>query len=220
MTWALNFYRSNIGMKVVMALTGIVLFGFVVGHMVGNLQIFWGEHILDEYAAFLHEHPTVLWPVRGVLLACLLAHVHAAITLTGRASTARPKGYKKLKRTNYANIGMRASGVFVFLFLIFHLLQLTFGVTLGNAFQHGEVFDNVVAALSNPLWGIIYIVANGLLGLHLYHGLWSMFRTLGVSSTRYDTLARYFAQAFSLLIVVGNVAIPLGVLAGLVPTHG
>lgn len=215
MSWALNFYRSNIGMKVVMALTGIVLFGFVVGHMVGNLQVFWGEHILDEYAKFLHEHPTVLWPVRFGLLACLLAHMHAAITLTSRSSAARPKGYKQIKRSNYATIGMRTSAVFVFLFIVYHLLHLTVGA-VHHDFIHGEVYHNVTSAFQKPAIAIVYMVANLLLGLHLYHGLWSMFRTLGVSSTRYDTLARYFAQSFSALIVVGNVFIPLAILVGLI----
>ncbi|MFT4975845.1 MAG: succinate dehydrogenase / fumarate reductase cytochrome b subunit [Myxococcota bacterium] len=215
MTWALNFYRSNIGMKVVMAITGVVLFGFVIGHMVGNLQIFWGEHILDSYAAFLHEHPTILWPVRGGLLAALLAHMHAAITLTGRSRAARPQGYKKIRTTNYATIAMRASSVFVFGFIVYHLLHLTFGVVHPD-FVHGEVYHNVTTAFQKPVVAIVYMVANALLGLHLYHGLWSMFRTLGVSSSRYDALARSFAQVFSLLVVVGNVIMPLAVLVGLV----
>jgi succinate dehydrogenase / fumarate reductase cytochrome b subunit len=216
MTWALNFYRSTIGMKVVMAVTGIMLFGFVVGHMVGNLQIFWGEEIIDGYAKSLHDHPTILWPIRGGLLSAMLLHMHAAITLTRRSRAARPKGYKKLRRSNYATLGMRTSAIFVFLFIIYHLAHLTFGLGV-EGFEHGHVYSNVKSAFSKPLIGAVYIIANGLLGLHLYHGLWSMFRTLGVSSSRYDTLARYFAKGFTFLIVAGNIFIPVGIMVGFLP---
>ena len=210
MSWLLRFYQSSIGMKVVMALTGIVLFGFVIGHMVGNLQVFWGEHILDSYAAFLHEHPTVLWPVRGFLLACTLTHMHAAITLTARSNAARPQGYKKLATKSYPHTAMRVSALFVLAFIVFHLLHLTFGM-FHPSFVHGEVYNNVTTAFNQPLIAIVYALANLLLGIHLYHGLWSMFRTLGVSSPRYDALARMFARVFALTVVAGNVFIPLAV---------
>lgn len=214
MSWALNFYRSTIGMKVVMAITGVLLFGFVIGHMVGNLQVFWGEDILDNYAKFLHDHPTVLWPVRGGLLAALVMHMHAAITLTRRSNAARPQGYKKIRQTNYAAVGMRTSALFVFAFIVYHLLHMTFGLGI-DTYEEGEVFHNVTTAFRGVGTVVIYVVANALLGLHLYHGLWSMCRTLGVSSARYDALARTGAKVFTALVVLGNVFIPIGVYLGL-----
>jgi succinate dehydrogenase / fumarate reductase, cytochrome b subunit len=210
MSWLLRFYQSSIGMKVVMALTGVVLFGFIIGHMIGNLQVFWGEHVLDTYAAFLQEHPTVLWPVRGFLLTCVLAHMHAAITLTNRSRVARPQGYKKLATQSYAHLTMRISSVFVLGFIVYHLLHMTFGM-FHPSFEHGKVYNNVTAAFNQPLVAIVYAVANLLLGMHLYHGLWSMCRTLGVSSPRYDALARTGARVFALTVVAGNVFIPLAI---------
>ncbi|MEL6344451.1 MAG: succinate dehydrogenase cytochrome b subunit [Myxococcota bacterium] len=216
MTWLLRFYQSNIGLKVVMALTGAGLFGFVFFHMLGNLQVFWGERILDEYAAFLHDHPTVLWLARGGLLTMVLAHIHAAFTLTNRSRLARPKGYKNFQRSNRAELGMRLSSIIVLGFIIFHLLHFTTG-TFHHDYTHGEVYHNVVSAFKLAPIAIFYMLANALLGLHLYHGLWSMFRTLGVSTPRYDGLARNFARVSALTIVAGNVLMPLAGLIGLLP---
>ncbi len=215
MSWLLRFYNSNIGLKIVMAITGVVMFGFVLGHMIGNLQVFWGEEILDGYAASLHDHPTLLWPIRGVLLGSLLAHVHAAVTLTLRSKAARPVGYRKHKRTSRSELFMRITGVAVLAFIVFHLMHLTLGM-FHSSFVHGEVYNNVVAAFSNPLIAIVYIAANLMLGPHLYHGLWSLLRTLGMSNPRYDQLARGFATVFALTIVAGNVLMPLSIMAGLI----
>lgn len=214
MSWILRFYMSNIGLKIVMALTGFGMFGFLIAHMLGNLQIFWGAEIINGYAESLHDHPTVLWPLRLGMIASIGAHIHAAVTLTSRSMAARPEGYKKLKRTKRVELGMRLSGVVVLGFVIYHLLHLTFGSVHSDYIQ-GDVYHNVTTAFANPVVAIVYMVCNVLLGVHLFHGLWSMFRTLGVSNPRYDRLARGLATALTLTIVGGNVFMPLAILAGL-----
>ena len=215
MSWILRFYTSNIGLKVVMALTGFAMFGFLLTHLIGNLQIFWGAEIINSYAEMLHDHPTVLWPLRLGLIGAVGAHIHAAVTLTSRSMAARPEGYKKFKRTKRVEMGMRMSGVVVLGFIIYHLLHLTFGTVHGD-FIHGDVYHNVTTAFANPVIAIVYMVCNLLLGVHLFHGLWSMFRTLGVSNPRYDRLARGAATALTLTVVGGNVFMPLAILVGLV----
>ena len=214
MSWILRFYTSNIGLKVVMALTGFAMFGFLLGHLVGNLQIFWGAEIINDYAKMLHDHPTVLWPVRLGLIGIILAHIHASVTLTRRSMAARPEGYRKLNRSKRVETGMRLSGVVVLGFIIYHLLHLTAG-TVHSDYIQGDVYHNVTTAFANPVVAIVYMVCNVLLGVHLFHGLWSMFRTLGVSNPRYDRLARGAATALTLTIVGGNVFMPLAILAGL-----
>ena len=214
MSWLLRFYMSNIGLKIVMALTGFAMFGFLVTHMLGNLQIFWGAEIINGYAESLHDHPTVLWPLRFGLIGSILAHIHAAVTLTSRSMAARPEGYRKLKRSKRVETSMRLSGVVVLLFVIYHLLHLTFGTAHGD-YIAGDVYHNVTTAFSNPIIAIVYMVCNVLVGVHLFHGLWSMFRTLGVASPRYDRLARNAATVLTLTIVGGNVFMPLAILVGL-----
>ena len=214
MNWILRFYMSNIGLKIVMALTGLGMLGFLVVHLVGNLQIFWEPEIINDYAEALHSHPTVLWPLRLGLIGMILSHIHAAVTLTSRSMAARPEGYKKLKRSKRAELGMRLSGVIVLGFIIFHLLHMTTG-NLHSDYIAGDVYHNVTTAFANPLIAIVYMVCNLLLGVHLFHGLWSMFRTLGVASPRYDRLARAGATVLTLTIVGGNVFMPLAILAGL-----
>jgi len=217
MKWLFRFYRSTIGKKIAMALTGVVLFGFVLGHLVGNLQIFWGSEILNGYAKSLHDHPTVLWPVRMGLLSALFIHIHAAITLTARSRAARPQGYKKVTRSSYATWAMRSSAVFVFVFIVYHLLHMTVGLSwLHPNFEHGKPYENLLTAFASLPVVLIYVSANLLLGMHLYHGLWSMTRTLGLGGERNDKLSKMAAGSFSLIVVVGNVLIPVAVYVGLV----
>ncbi len=215
MSWIFRFYTSNIGLKVVMALTGLGMFGFLVAHLLGNLQVFWDPEIINAYGKALHDHPTVLWPLRFGMIGMVLAHIHAAITLTSRSMAARPVGYRKLQRTRRAEMGMRLSGVVVLGFIIYHLLHMTFG-SVHSDFIAGVVHHNLTVAFKSPIVAVVYMVCNLLLGLHLFHGLWSMFRTLGVAGPRYDQLARYAATALTAFIVGGNVFIPLAILVGLV----
>lgn len=233
MSWILDFYRSAMGKKVIMALTGLVLFGFVLGHMVGNLKLYQGvyeagvhagDHKIDVYGEGLREfgapflgHAQLLWIIRLVLLASVILHAHSAFSLWKLSRGARGSSYRQWspQASTYASRTMRWGGILVLLFIIYHLLHLTTG-NVHPDFEQGEVFHNVVVGFSNPLTSGFYILANLALGLHLYHGLWSLFQTLGVSGPRADQLRRAFAAAFAIVITIGNVSFPLAVLGGLV----
>jgi succinate dehydrogenase / fumarate reductase, cytochrome b subunit len=214
-----GFLASTIGKKIVMASTGIVLFGFVLGHMAGNLQLYLGAAALNGYAVWLREflHGAGLWIARAVLLACVVLHVWAAVALTAVDRAARPVGYREWepRESTYASRTMRWSGVFLLAFVIYHLLDLTFGV-VNPHFVPGDVYHNVIASFRVVPVSLLYIAAMLLLWLHLRHGVWSMLRTLGLAHPRYDTLAHRAAAAFATLVVAGNVSFPLAVLLGVV----
>lgn len=212
-----GFYRASVGKKAVMAVTGVILFGFVVGHLAGNLQIFRGREKLDAYASFLHLEPALLWAVRLILLASVTLHIVASIQLARLNRTARPIAYKRTNRSHssYASRTMMWSGPIVAAFIVYHLLQFTFGVVQPN-YHEGRVFDNVVYGFQRPLVSIAYIVAMILLCMHLYHGLFSMFQSLGVSHPSYTPRIRRVAGAAAILVAAGNISIPLAVMAGIV----
>lgn len=223
--WPIEFYRSAIGKKAVMAVTGIVLLGYVLLHMVGNLKLYAGEADMNHYGEWLRTigepfvpHKGALWIMRGLLIAAFALHIHAATTLTLMNRRARPKGYeggRKYDAANYASRTMRWSGVIVGFFVLFHLADLTWG-NANPDFRSGEPYHNVVESFSNwPIAGV-YIVANLLLGLHIYHGAWSMFQSLGLSLLRFKAWRRYFAAGFAAVIVIGNISFPIAVLAGIV----
>ena len=217
----LSFYQTTLGKKVVMAISGVVLIGFVIGHMAGNLQIFLGQEKLDAYAEFLHSMPALLWGTRVVLLVSVFAHFMSAFSLWKQNKAARPQGYARQvnQATTYAARTMRWGGVIVLLFIIYHLLHLTIGVPVaGEPITHGKVFNNVVTGFSNPAVAGFYIIAQICLGLHLYHGTWSLMQTLGLNHDKYNQLRRKIATSVSLLITVGNISIPVAVLAGLLST--
>jgi succinate dehydrogenase / fumarate reductase cytochrome b subunit len=219
MSQAPDFFGSSIGRKVVMAVTGLILFGFVLGHMLGNLQVYLGPEALNHYAVFLRQmlHGTGLWVVRAVLLASVSLHIWAATSLTLESWRARPIGYReqKWKESTYASRTMRWGGVIIFLFVIYHLLHFTTGTAHPN-FIEGDVYHNFVTGFQSVPVSIAYIVAMIALGLHLRHGVWSMCQTLGVSHPRYIRLAHIAAWGFAVLIVVGNISFPVTVLAGIV----
>jgi succinate dehydrogenase / fumarate reductase cytochrome b subunit len=210
-------FQSVIGKKVVMALTGFVLFGFVMGHMVGNLQVFSGPEKLNKYAEFLQGLGGALWAVRLVLLSCVVLHIVSAYQLWRNKSEARPQAYMKKASiaTSYAARTMIVSGPIIACFLIYHLLHFTTGQAHPE-FVKGDVYRNVVTGFSNPAVSLFYMVANVLLAMHLYHGVWSMFQTLGVNHPRYTPILRNFAKLFGFIIGAGNVSMPLAVLAGIV----
>jgi len=216
-----------------MAITGIMLLGFVVSHMIGNLKIFIGvvEHNgeqiydLDVYGEFLREilvpilpRTVFLWLLRGGLITATILHVHSTYALSRMNLTSSIK-YKK-KQTwlaaNFASRSMRYSGVIVFFYGIFHLADLTWGVVPGYEFQRGEVQWNVTQSLSNPVVAAFYIIANILLAIHIYHGAYSMFQSLGINNPRYNSLRRSLAKSLAGLILVGNVAFPVAILTGAV----
>ena len=213
----LPYVESTIGRKVVMAVTGVVLFGFVLGHFVGNLTLYLGPEAINGYSRFLHGflHGGGLWVARGGLLASAILHVWSATSLTLESWAARPVGYRrwKAKDSTYASRTMRWGGVILFAFIVFHLLHFTFG-SVHPDFRTGEVYHNVVSGFQAWPVSLFYIVAMLLLGLHLDHGVWSLCQTLGLSHPTYKRWARAAARGFAVLIVVGNCSFPVAVLAG------
>ena len=220
---ASRFYDATIGKKAVMAVSGVVLFGFIVGHLVGNLQIYAGADKVNHYAKFLQSMPSVLWGVRITLLLLVILHVWSSFQLWLLAREARPVAYKKKSNPNssYASRTMIWSGPIIGAFVIYHLLHFTFGTVLPGGLarlENGDldVYRNLITGFSQPLVTLFYVIAVSLLGVHLYHGLWSMFQSLGVSHPSYTPRFKQFAAAASILISAGNISIPLSVLAGLV----
>lgn len=211
------FYGATVGKKAVMAVSGAALLLFVVGHLAGNLQIFLGAEKLNDYAAMLRGAPGLLWLARIGLLAALAAHVIASAQIVLANRRARPIGYaaKRDVETTYAARTMAISGPLVLLYVVYHLMMFTFLVT-GPGYSPTDVYRNVVSAFQSPVISGVYIAAMLLLGLHLYHGAWSMLHTLGISSPRYRWLRRGLAPVVAGAITAGYVSIPLAVLAGLV----
>jgi succinate dehydrogenase / fumarate reductase cytochrome b subunit len=214
-----TFLRSSLGLKIVMALTGVILFGFVVAHMVGNLQVYLGPEAMNAYAVSLRAlgHGTALWVARAVLLVAVGLHIWSAWRLTLMNRAARPVGYREVERreSTYASRTMRWSGVILLLFVVYHLLHFTFGPrAVHPRFVHGDVYHNFVTGFQNPLVSGFYILAMLFLGLHLYHGAWSFMQTLGLSHPRYNRLRQAFAAFLTLVVVAGNVSFPVAVLTG------
>lgn len=226
MSWFSDFNRSAVGKKTVMAVTGIMLFGFVLIHMIGNLHLYEGPQYLNDYGRFLRQvgAPAIpphvaLWLARLVLLGAVVLHIWSAwqVTLLNRA--ARPQRYVQHKtvQATYAARTMRWGGVIIALFVVFHILNLTTGtIHPGGPFVEGEVYNNVVTGFRVWWVSLFYIVAQVALGFHLYHGLWSMFQSLGWSHKRFNLWRNTFAHAFAWLITLANISFPLAVLTGLV----
>ncbi len=219
-----GFYGSSLGKKAVMAVTGLVLFGFILGHLVGNLKLYQGQAVFDAYAEHLRElgapflgEGQFLWLFRAALLLAVAFHIHAAWALTVQNRRARPAGYEVEDRhqSTYAARTMRWGGVIILLFVIYHLLHLTFG-TAHPDFVPGKVFQNVIVGFSIPWVAIFYVVANLALGLHLHHGLWSLFQSLGWNHPKLNPWRRRFAALFAILVTLGNVSFPIAVLTGVV----
>ena len=213
-----------------MAVSGIALMGFVLFHMIGNLKMYLGEADLNEYAEFLKKllYPlapkeSVLWILRLGLIGMLALHLHAAWSLTVLNRKARPVRYQSARdyqEASLASRSMRLTGIVVLLFVVWHLLDLTFGVvnTVGTdgVFDRQEVYANVVRSFERWPVAVFYIVANVLLGVHLSHGAWSIFQSLGWNNPRFNAWRVAFARGFAAIIVIGNVSFPIAVLAGIV----
>jgi succinate dehydrogenase cytochrome b subunit len=213
------YLRSSIGRKVIMAVTGAILLGFVLGHMIGNLTVYLGPEAINGYALFLRQflHGAGLWVARAVLLAAVILHIWSATSLTLTSRRARPVAYaeQKWRESTYASRTMRWSGVLIFVFVVYHLMHFTFGNAHPD-FVPGEVFHNFVTGFQNPVVSGFYIAAMLALGLHLYHGVWSMMQTVGLSHPRYDTLRHAFATLVAVVVVLGNVSFPVAVLTGFI----
>lgn len=212
---AVRFWDSTNGKKALMAVSGLILFLFVLGHMLGNLQVFEGPDQFNKYAVLLRILPEVLWAVRIVLLVMVIIHIVTAVQLAIRKKQARPIGYAKKGNTvsSYASRTMYWSGPILLAFIIYHLLDLTVGKVNPN-FTEGDVYHNVIASFSNPIVSAWYIFSMLLLALHLRHGAWSMFQSLGVAHPRHNAFLKKAAIVFAVVIFAGFSAVPVGVLTG------
>jgi succinate dehydrogenase / fumarate reductase, cytochrome b subunit len=239
MTGVMTLTRSSIGKKVIMALTGFVLVGFVVFHMYGNTKLFAGPEAFNEYAVglrkigypiFGYEH--LLWVARGILIASVFGHIWAAVALTlqsrqtamaNSVSSMARYGQKKMQTTSYAAYTMRFGGLLILLFIIYHILHLTFGVVgyAPGVFIHPEggnyqVYHNVIYGFQNPFIVGFYVLTMVFLTLHLYHGVWSMFQTLGLNNAKYSMLFRALSVVIAGVVAIGNITFPLAVFFGAV----
>jgi succinate dehydrogenase / fumarate reductase cytochrome b subunit len=225
MTWFGNFYRSAIGKKAVMAVTGVILFGFVLVHMLGNLKIYLGAAHMNEYAHFLRVvgEPAVpagvlLWVARIVLLVSVVLHMHSAYTLTMMSRDARPIAYqggRNFVKATYASRTMRYGGVIILLFVIYHLMHLTWGNAHPD-FVKEDPYHNMITGLRVWWVAAFYIVANLALGLHLRHGIWALFGSLGITSPRVEPWRRLLATAFAVIVTLGNISFPILIVTGIV----
>ena len=213
----LAILTSSIGLKLIMAVTGVILTGFVLGHMVGNLKVYEGAESLNAYGRFLRIEPALLWSVRAGLLTAVGLHIWAYVLLTRGNWGARPEGYRELKRreSTYASRSMAFTGPLLLAFIVYHLLHLTTG-TVHPSYKEGDVYHNLIAGLSVVPVAVFYLVSMAALALHLWHGVWSLFQTLGADQPRYGSLGRRFATAFTVVVVLGFASVPIAVVAGLV----
>jgi succinate dehydrogenase / fumarate reductase cytochrome b subunit len=224
--WPIEFYRSAVGKKWVMALTGIMLMGFVFVHMVGNLKVFLGAEDYNHYGEWLRSilvpalpRTVFLWILRIGLVLAFAFHIHAAASLTLMNRRARAEGGylspRDYQAANAASRSMRLTGIVIGLFVIFHLFDLSWGQANPD-FVRGDVYRNLVASLDRPVVALIYIVANLALGIHLFHGSWSLFQSLGLNNPRWNSWRRSFAVAFAAVVTVGNLSIPIAVQTGII----
>ena len=216
----IRFWQSTIGKKVVMAVTGIVGILFVIGHMVGNLQMFYPDApvAMRAYAELLRTSMPVLWAVRLGLLGAVVLHALSAYQLTMMARRARPQDYamRQPQVTTLAARTIRWGGVLLLTFIAFHLLHLTLGA-IHPAFRHLDPYHNIATGLSSPLVAAFYLLAMAALGLHLYHGAWAAFRTLGVARPSAHPLKRHLALVLAIVVAGGFMTIPLAAMAGRFP---
>ncbi len=233
LTGVLFLWDTTIGKKFVMAITGIILFGYVVLHLWGNLKIFAGTRAINGWGVFLRVfgapvfgNSQVLWAIRALLAICLVLHIVAAYQLTRRDWASRAVSYalwqsQELKdiSSTYASRTMRLSGIVILLFIIYHVLDLTTGTLHPSnyaPFQDGNIYSNVTGDFRNWYIALIYVLAVSVLGLHLYHGIWSFCQTLGLNNSRSNHLWRRVATVVAVALTIGNIALPVSVLTGII----
>jgi len=229
MSFGVNMFGSSLGKKFIMAASGVVLLGFVVGHLAGNLQIFLGPEVLNRYGAFLQDNLELLWPVRIGLIVLVALHIWSAVKLSLENRAARPVGYAgdpAAPGAGYASRTMMMSGLIVAAFVVYHLLHYTFDVRAVNltgrdfcALVDGQgrhdVYAMVVFGFEQPVVAGFYIVAMALLCLHLSHGIYAMFQSLGIHVGFAPDLPKSLARWLAILIFLGYISIPVAVLGGL-----
>lgn len=225
--WIVEFYGSDVGKKYAMAVSGILLMAYVLAHMLGNLKVYLGPEEINAYGEALRdlgEHLVprthLLWILRIVLAAAFVVHIHAAWALTVKNSRARPYEQRYRSRRDYvvadfASRTMRWTGVIVAGFVVYHLADMTWGHA-NPGFVRGSVYRNFVASFEQVPVAVVYLLAQLALGIHLYHGSWSLFQSLGVSNPRFNHWRRAFAVGFAALITVGNLSFPIAVQLGIV----
>jgi len=225
--WALTLYRSTIGKKAIMAVTGLLLVGFVIFHMAGNLQVFVGAGRMNAYSAFLKSLGELLWLARLILLVALVLHVLMAWQLTQIKRKARPVDYttREAQVSTVASRTMRWGGVLLLVFIVFHLLHFTTGTVfpaastpdaMYPAWSHTDVYGNIISAFRTPWVVAFYVVAMLFLMLHLFHGAWSSVRTLGITKPSRHPLHRRVATVIALVVWLGFSVIPVAVLLGVI----
>ncbi|CAM5314071.1 succinate dehydrogenase [Streptomyces spiroverticillatus] len=218
-----GFWGSTVGKKTVMAVSGLIMLGYLVAHMIGNLKIFFGTDEFNGYAHWLRtmgdpvlHYEWALWIVRVLLLAAVVGHGVAAYQLSRRDIRARPVKYAhKRKRASYATRTMRWGGIILALFIVWHLLDLT-TLTVNENAQHGKPYENVVATFSTWYGNTTYIVAMLAVGLHVRHGFWSAAQTLGVGNATRERVLKALANLLALALTVGFLSVPVAVMTGLV----
>jgi succinate dehydrogenase / fumarate reductase, cytochrome b subunit len=211
-------WDSSVGKKVIMAVTGLIMVAYLITHVLANLLVFQGPSGINAYSAFLHGTGGALWAARLVLLAALVLHIVAAVQLAVRTADARPVRYaagRAPQVSTWASRTIRWGGVLILVFLVYHILHFTIGTAHSN-FVPGNPYHNVATGFHNPVVVLVYLVAMAAVGLHLYHGVWSSGRSLGMSPPSPNPLRRTVALVLALLIWIGFTIIPLAVYAGVV----
>lgn len=218
-----KFCSSTLFQKMVVAVTGLMMVGWLVGHLLGNLQIFAGrgvdiEHTkINQYAAFLHQNVALLWAVRFIMLGAIGAHILTTFKLTRANKEARPQDYyvKTPVGASAASRMMIFGGLFILFYLIFHLLHFTFNVAYPSTHQEGDLYQSFIHSFQNPVLVIIYVLGQVALFFHLFHGFQSAGRTLGVPS-RYVHAIEKIGYAVSIFITTGFSSIPVSILLGII----
>jgi succinate dehydrogenase / fumarate reductase cytochrome b subunit len=227
MKMIVNLFRSSLGKKFIMAVTGFILFGFIVGHLAGNLQIFFGPEAINRYGKLLHDNVELLWPVRIVLISVFSLHLWAAMKVSEENKAARPVAYAEYKSvgSTYASRTMLMSGIILFVFLVYHILHYTVQLTAVNLThtdfgklvdekERANIFAMMVIGFRQPIVSLFYIVGVGLVCLHLSHGASSMFQSLGWKNDAYRPILDRLARVVALIIFLGYISIPIAVLLG------
>ncbi len=217
-TTTVSFWSTPIGKKTIVAVTGIVLYLYVLGHLAGNLLIYRGRSTINGYARLLHASAGLLWTARAILLISVLLHIIVSTQLWWlNKHVARPIGYQKKKNVPpaYASSRMMWTGPAIALFVIFHILHLTTGST-GLPYREFDAYGNLVGGFRIGWVAAVYILAMVALSMHLYHGFWSFFQSLGVSHPRHNRNLKYIAHVLAIVIAVGFISIPVTILAGVI----
>lgn len=211
-------WDSSVGKKVIMAVTGLIWLAYLITHVLANLLVFQGPAKINAYSAFLHGTGGALWAARLVLIAALVLHVTAAVQLAALSQQARPTGYvagRKPQVSTLASRTIRWGGALILVFLVYHILHFTVG-TAHSDFVEGDPYHNVASGFPNLLVVGFYLIAMASVGLHLYHGVWSSGRSLGMSPPTPHPLRRTVALVLALVIWLGFTVIPIAVYAGVV----